>query len=92
MWEPITVGVHELRDIILMRRMFRQDIAVPPMIIPRIDETTPVATWEGATNPGTTSVLTREGEASGMDNLVVPETESEPAVEVAEQFSLLTVL
>jgi hypothetical protein len=50
-----------------------EDIVILPMIIPGIDDQTSTETWEGTVNPGTASILTREGEASGLDNLAVPE-------------------
>jgi hypothetical protein len=51
MWEPVTGGVHDTRDVTWMRRMFferqtRLGIVIPPMIIPGIDET-PTGSGEG---------------------------------------------
>jgi hypothetical protein len=75
--DPMTNGIHESHDVIWMHRMFYkkdigQDIAIPPMIIPGIDDTTSAVTQEGTGLTGTASILTREGEAHKLDNMAVP--------------------
>ena len=53
MWDPVTGGIHDTRDVTWMhRRMFYErklgvSIVIPPMWIPGIDDETPTQSGEG---------------------------------------------
>jgi hypothetical protein len=66
MWDPLTNGIHEMRDIVWLQHMYYtrdigQDIMVPPMVITGIDDPTPNAIREGIGDVGNAGGLPREG-------------------------------
>ena len=94
MWDPITNGIHETRNVVWMRHMFYnknigQYIVVPPMILPGID-LTPAPIREGDDDPGLNDLGIVVGEndpgaatwegigVAGLDNDGINDTTIEP--------------